>query len=91
MGQHLGDFAGIDAGILGYPHSAEDVLRVEVGVELLHLPGSHQVALHPRGPVAAGPPLQRHHPLPRGGNVHAAAVLHAQVKTLILCNRNKRY
>jgi hypothetical protein len=53
-------------------------------VELLHLAWTHEVALHAGGAVAARPPLQRDHPVPRRGNVHAPAVLHAKVKTFVL-------
>jgi hypothetical protein len=84
VGEDLGHLARIDAGVLREPDPAKDVLCVEVGVELLHLAGTHEVALHAGGAVAARPPLQRYHPVPRRGNVHAPAVLHAKVKTFVL-------
>ncbi len=84
VSQHFGDLPRIDTRVLGYPDSAQDVFGVEVGVELLHFPRPHQVALHPRGPVAAGPTLQRDEAIPRRCNVHAPAIFNAQVKTLVL-------
>ena len=88
VSKDLRDLASVDAGVLGQPHPTQNVLGVEIGMELLHLLGAHQVALHPRGPVAAGPPLERDHAVPRGGDVDTATVLYAQIKPLFLKDNN---